>query len=82
MAVGVVNGVLYAVGGYGPLSFPGEFPTGAVDAYDPSTNSWTTKASLPTPRAGLAVGVVSGILYAVGGIADNTSFGTLEAYWP
>jgi hypothetical protein len=28
---------------------------------------WTVKAPIPTPRDGLAVGVVNGILYAVGG---------------
>src|SRR3989442_9875542 len=43
---------------------------------------WTTKAPMPTPRTGLAAGVVNGILYAVGG-NDGVSFlGTDEAYDP
>src|SRR3989441_53069 len=43
---------------------------------------WTTKAPMPTPRTGLATGVVNGILYAVGG-NDGVSFlGTVEAYDP
>ena len=43
---------------------------------------WTTKAPMPTPRTGLAAGVVNGILYAVGG-NDGVSFlGTVEAYDP
>ena len=46
LAVGVVNGILYAVGGSGG---DGGLQ-GAVLAYDPATNSWTTKAAVPTPR--------------------------------
>jgi hypothetical protein len=81
-AVGVVNGVLYAVGGYNN-SAGNVIPLGTVEAYDPSTNSWTTKGSMPTPRYSLAVGVVNGILYAVGGIGGgNTLLGTVEAYDP
>jgi len=76
LAVGVVNGILYAVGGdvetnTGVLDLP------TVEAYDPVTDKWTPKAPMPTPRSGLAVGVVSGILYAIGG--DNGST-TVEAY--
>ena len=70
LAVGVVNGVLYAVGGTG-----GSGSTGAVEAYDPVTNGWTTKARMPTPRTELGVGVVNGVLYAVGG----DYIGTVEA---
>jgi N-acetylneuraminic acid mutarotase len=65
LAVGVVNGILYAVGGISSLCAG---PCSAVEAYNPSTNTWTTKAPMPTPRAGLVVGVVNGILYAVSDI--------------
>ncbi len=81
LAVGVVNGVLYAVGGY---TSPGNNPSdivGTVQAYDPSTDTWTTKSSMPTPRKDLAVGVVNGVLYAVGGY-DGGFLGTVEAYNP
>ena len=78
LAVGVVNGILYAVGGSG-----GDGGVqGAVLAYDPATNSWTTKAAVPTPRFGLAVGVVNGILYAVGGYDGTHYLATVEAYNP
>ena len=77
LAVGVVNGILYAVGG----SSGGYLTT--VEAYDPVTNSWTTKAPMPTARARLAVGVVNGILYAVGGFNNSSGFlTTVEAYDP
>src|SRR2546421_517297 len=47
-----------------------------------SSGIWTTKASMPTPRGGFAVGVVKGILYAVGGGGHGGPLGTVEAYSP
>jgi len=49
----------------------------AVEAFDPATDTWITKASMPTPRYDLTAGVIKGILYAVGGYLD-----TVEAYNP
>ena len=83
LAVGVVNGILYAVGGRvnhedGRWEY---LPT--VEAYDPSTNSWTTKAPMPAPRGYLSVGVVDGILYALGGFGSQGPVSTrLDAYDP
>jgi N-acetylneuraminic acid mutarotase len=75
LAVGVVNGVLYAVGGWNGSNLT------TVEAYDPATNTWTAKAAMPTPRNGLAVGVVNGVLYAVGGF-NGGYLSTVEAYDP
>jgi len=75
--VGVVNGILYVIGGIAPSS-SGAMVTGTLRAYDPIANTWTTKAPMPTPRLTFAVGVVNGILYTVGGDAA----GTVEAYDP
>jgi len=84
LAIGVVNGILYAVGGYNiNIAANGWLPT--VEAYDPTTDTWTTKAPMPTARGALAAGVVNGLLYAVGGIVDSpvqTIFATVEAYDP
>jgi N-acetylneuraminic acid mutarotase len=85
LAVGVVNGILYAVGGNnvcnGSNCVVKYLPT--VQAYDPTTNTWTPMASMPTARSGLAVGVVNGILYAIGGTKDGVNnLGTVEAYDP
>ncbi len=46
---------IYAVGGF----FNGVGQS-AVEEYNPALDTWTTKASLPTARSGLAVGVVGG----------------------
>jgi N-acetylneuraminic acid mutarotase len=97
LAVGVVNGILYAVGGAithpGVGGYPGytEFLS-TVEAYNPTTNSWSSRAPLPTLRSGVAVGVVDGILYAVGGTSSATGrtewnqyplfLNTVDAYDP
>ena len=79
LGVGVVNGVLYAVGGY---DYYGAGYLATVEAYDRGTNIWTTKAAMPTAREGLGVGVVDGVLYAVGGYNGSSYLATVEAYDP
>lgn len=79
-AVGL-NGMLYAVGGWNPvLTASGNL--NVVEAYDPTSRTWTTKASMPTQRSALAAGVVSGLLVVVGGQKDQTPVATVEAYDP
>ncbi len=82
LAVGVVDGILYAVGGLFYVGVNG-FVTNAVEAYNPATNTWSTKASLPTARYALRAGVVNGVLYAIGGsFINGTLVATVEAYDP
>jgi hypothetical protein len=77
--VGVVGGVLYAVGG----NNGDNSGLTTVEAYDPTSDTWTSKASMPTSRYALGVAVVNGILYAVGGHNTNIgSLATVEAYDP
>jgi N-acetylneuraminic acid mutarotase len=80
LGVGVVNGILYTIGGLSTSN--SAVPT--VESYDPATNSWTTRAPMPTARYGLAVGVVNGIIYAVGGSSGGvgSQLPTVEAYDP
>jgi N-acetylneuraminic acid mutarotase len=78
LAAGVVNGVLYAVGG----TVGGVFGLSTVEAYNPGTNAWTTKAPMSTARASLAAGVVNGVLFAAGGYSGGSPFSTVEAYDP
>jgi len=60
LAVGALNGSLYAIGGFGA----GDQQTN-VYRYD-GTN-WTQVSGLPAPRYGLAAGALNGYLYAFGG---------------
>src|SRR6185295_17582577 len=47
-----------------------------------ATNVWATKAAMSTAREGLAVGVVNGIVYAIGGSGTAGNLTKVEAYTP
>jgi len=79
LSAGVVDGILYAVGGTGSETVGPSLIRDTMDAYDPVRNTWTAKAPMPTHRYGHAVGVARGILYVVGG---STETGLMEAYDP
>ena len=92
LAVVVSNGILYAIGGAACAPPPGQACTpsspidvvGTVEAYDPATDSWSTRASMPTPRVYLGAAVINGVIYAVGG-EDNAPpyfMPNVEAYDP
>ena len=58
------NGLVFAIGG----SNGSGTVLRTVEAYNPSTNQWTTKASLPAPREGGNGAVaINGIVYLAGG---------------
>jgi N-acetylneuraminic acid mutarotase len=80
LAAGVVDGKLYAIGGYTGSS------TTVVEGYDPATDSWTTDAAMPTSRAELGAAAIDGKLYAVGGYVNTSSENhfsqKLEAFTP
>jgi N-acetylneuraminic acid mutarotase len=82
LAAGVVNGILYAIGGSSSANYPTRSTKSTVFAYDPVTDTWTEKASMPKARFGLAVAVVNGKLYAVGGNNYRGNMNTVQAYDP
>lgn len=83
-AAASINGQLYVVGGI--TQAVTNNPRNAIlQVYDPTTNTWATKASMPTARAGAEAVAINGQLYVVGGTTDNTSSGytgALEVYDP
>jgi hypothetical protein len=77
LATVVVNGIIYAVGGWNGTALA------TVEAYNPTTDTWTSAPSMPTARRAVAAGEVNGVLYAVGGvIGSNTTLATVEAFTP
>jgi N-acetylneuraminic acid mutarotase len=72
------NGRIYALGGYTTSGLRLD----VVEEYDPATTLWTTRAPLPTARAGLGVAENGGKLYAFGGccIVGVGGLPTVEAY--
>lgn len=78
------NGLIYVVGG-GDMPFG--TPTRIIEAYNPTTNTWTGGlAAMPTPRTNLAAVTGSdGRIYAIGGLTQAANgvlsiVGTVEAY--
>src|SRR5205085_12018082 len=41
--------------------------TGAVEEYDPATNTWRPRAPMPTPRNHATAGAINGKIYVIGG---------------
>jgi N-acetylneuraminic acid mutarotase len=65
-AVAVLDGKIFTMGGY--IS---HFVT--VEAYDPATNTWSFKASLPTGKYYLGAASVGGRIFVFGGSPDGTN---------
>jgi len=86
LGVAVVNGKIYAIGGTTKSWVPFSNPGGAVgtnEEYDPTTNTWTHKMSMFTPREGFAIGSYEGKIYCIGGYTTNGSItGVNEVYDP
>jgi N-acetylneuraminic acid mutarotase len=70
---GVVGGIVYLVGGYNGSQL------NTVDAYNPATDSWSSKAPAPTGGANVKVAVSNGILYAFGGDLGPSSVAAYDA---
>ncbi|WHZ26534.1 MAG: hypothetical protein OJF51_001329 [Nitrospira sp.] len=92
-----VNGKIYVIGGAG--LHPGSSETAlyparphrsvdTVEEYDPQTNSWSVRSSMPTARNHAAIGAVNNKIYVIGGrlgsafifTASNTN--VVEEYDP
>ena len=55
------------------------FPTASTGD---SGDRWRTRAQMPTPRNGLAVATVDGLIYAIGGVSNEGVVGKVEIYDP
>ena len=63
-----LNGILYVAGGMkGQEGSENEGPLRTNEAYNPETNTWIKKSSMPTPRHHLNSAVIDGKLFAIGG---------------
>jgi len=72
LGVAVVNGKIYAIGGsvaighYPPDAYAGGFVV-TNEEYNTETDTWTYKASMPTPRAYFAIAAYKNKIYCIGG---------------
>lgn len=71
LAGGTAFGKHYAIGGRpDPLGLL--LTNNIVEEFNPATNTWTTKALMPTARAGVAAASLDNKIYVLGGRAGNT----------
>lgn len=76
-----IGGVVYVGGGYGPQTGgTTDMALGYLDAYDPSTNSWTSLSSMPSPVEYPACAAYGDILYFFGGDDGVNISGTVQGY--
>ncbi len=74
-AAGVLasDGNIYVIGGRAETATY-TTPFNTVEAYNPATDTWTTKAPLPTGRSSLAaIATGDGKIYAMGGTEDGNN---------
>jgi N-acetylneuraminic acid mutarotase len=79
LSTAVVDGKVYAIGGWGYDRPEGGWESidrtatgqdfSTVEAYDPETDTWATRADMPTPRSHMTVSALGGKIYAIGGNA-------------
>ena len=70
---------MYLVGGRNNSS-NGNMDSDSVERYDPFYDEWLQVASLTVPRNRLGVGVVDGVVYAVGGSDGMMHLNSAETY--
>jgi hypothetical protein len=83
LGVAVVNGKIYAIGGI-VLKYQDRFRTESVEVatneeYDPATDTWTTKASMPTEVGGYS-GVFNDKIYVIGSRLEQGYYDELDHY--
>jgi N-acetylneuraminic acid mutarotase len=77
--VAAVEGKIYVVGGF-TGTFGKRNPIASVWQYDPAADRWQKRAPLTAPRGALAVAVLDGRIYAMGG--ERFSAGGAQPYEP
>ncbi|XP_071116655.1 kelch-like ECH-associated protein 1B isoform X2 [Haliotis cracherodii] len=77
----LVRGALYVVGGRNN-SPDGNMDSNTLDMYDPMRNVWTPRSPMTVPRNRVGVGVIDGMIYAVGGSQGQTHHKSAEKYDP
>ncbi|KAF5920301.1 hypothetical protein HPG69_007607 [Diceros bicornis minor] len=75
--VAMLDGNLYAVGGYDSSSH-----LATVEKYEPQVNAWTPVASMLSRRSSAGVAVLEGALYVAGGNDGTSCLNSVERYSP
>jgi len=82
LGVAVVNGKIYAIGGENNSATGGPNVLKVNEAYDPATNTWTTKKPMPTARHSFGIAVYQNKIYCIGGSINGPHLAVNEVYDP
>ncbi|XP_007907175.1 kelch-like ECH-associated protein 1B [Callorhinchus milii] len=74
---GVIDGMIYAVGGSEGCSHHS-----TVERYDPEKDQWEFVAAMSTSRIGVGVAIANRLLYAIGGFDGTSRLNSAERYYP
>ncbi|PAA93131.1 hypothetical protein BOX15_Mlig022395g1, partial [Macrostomum lignano] len=77
VGVAVLNGRLYAIGGY-----DGKDRLNTVELFDPGAGQWRRVAPMNCKRSALGAAALIGKLYVCGGYDGVSSLRSCEVYWP
>jgi len=80
-AVVSVAGLVYVIGGTceaGACTVGTEQST--VQVYNPTTDTWSVGADIPTPRSRAGVTVHNHMIFVIGGYKDSTTYNVVEVY--
>jgi N-acetylneuraminic acid mutarotase len=76
-SIAYVDGKIYAIGGRVGSCYSGGWSTNVWmnEAYDIATNTWATRAPMPTARSGTGIATVDGRIHVLGGEGWIDDFG-------
>lgn len=77
----VIGGKIYAMGGEN-FNNNNNKALSSTEVYDPSADTWTTLASMSTPRLAFQTESINGKIYAIGGRNDSSVLSSAEVYDP
>ena len=84
-AIASYQNKIYCIGGLVGRGAPfSSSVTGAIEVYDPATNTWEIKKPMPTPRAQSEANVVNDKIYLIGGRTggQHSTVSTNQVYDP
>jgi N-acetylneuraminic acid mutarotase len=82
VGIAAVGGTVYVAGGFTKSLLSVWNPVATLYRFDPTRNTWTELAPMPTARGALAMTEISGQLIAIGGHTEQGNSAAVERYDP
>jgi N-acetylneuraminic acid mutarotase len=76
-----VSGKIYVIGGMGEEKDIWK-TLSIVEMYDPKTDTWEIRKSIPEPRDGFGISVINEKIYVIGGFSGSAVVNTVYVYDP